>query len=267
MSEGVLNESAFVPCRNHVDRAVEAVCARCADLVCGFCSVWNDGMPYCPACIVRVRSLDLARPEGYIPWEDRARLGTVRAAWRTMALTFTDGPKLYAEMPMEGGLADPLLYGMLMRGIVITVYGLLATGFYLLIGAATQDPVMFMQAAFQAGGLLFQIMQAAVLLFFLAGLIHLAVLVFGGDRGFEATFRVYAYGRGVDVLELIPVAGQLAAAFWRLWLYWIGLQRVHNLPSAKAGVAAAVPFLLFLFFFLVLMGMVIVIVVLLASLV
>lgn len=257
--------AGFVPCRNHADRATEAVCGRCADLVCGLCSVWSDGMPYCPSCIVRVRSLELARPEGYIPWEDRARLGTLRAAWRTMTLTFSDGHKLYEQMPVEGGLADPLLYGMLMRGVVIAVYGVLATVLYLIIGLATQDPMMFMQAAFQAGGLIFQIMQAAVLLFFLAGIIHLAVAIFGGDRGFEATFRVYAYGRGVDVLELIPIAGQLAAAFWRLWLYWIGLQRVHKLPSTKAGIAAAIPFLLFLFFFLLVMGMVVVMVVILAA--
>lgn len=255
----------FVPCRNHADRATEAVCGRCADLICGLCSVWSDGMPYCPSCIVRVRSLEVARPEGYIPWEDRARLGTLTAAWRTMALSFTDGHKLYENMPVEGGIADPLLYGMLMRAIVIAVYGILATGLYLIIGLATNDPMMFMQAGFQAGGLVFQIMQAAVLLFFLAGLIHLAVLVFGGDRGFEATFRVYAYGRGVDVLELIPVAGQLAAAFWRLWLYWIGIQQVHKLSSTKAGIAAAIPFLIFLFFFLFVLGMVVLMVVVLAA--
>jgi hypothetical protein len=256
---------AFVPCRNHADRATEAVCGRCADLICSLCSVWSDGQPYCPSCIVRVRSLDIARPEGYIPWEDRARLGTLTAAWRTMTLAFTDGQRLYEQMPVEGGLGDPLLYGMLMRGIVIVVYGVLATVLYLIIGLATNDPVMFMQAGFQAGGIVFQIMQAAVMLFFLGGLIHLAVLVFGGERGFEATFRVYAYGRGVDVLELIPVAGQLAAALWRLWLYWIGLQQVHKLPSTKAGIAASLPFLLFLFFFLVVMGMVIVMIVLLAA--
>lgn len=255
----------FVPCRNHADRATEAVCGRCADLICGLCSVWSDGQPYCPSCIVRVRSLELAKPEGYIPWEDRARLGTATAWWRTMALAFSDGGKLYEQMPVEGGIADPLLFGMSMRAVVIVIYGVLAAVLYLLIGLATGDPMMLMQSAFQAGGIVFQIMQAAVLLFFLAGLIHLAVLVFGGDRPFEATFRVYCYGRGVDVLELIPIAGQLAAALWRMWLYWVGLQRVQALPSTKAGVAASIPFLLFLFFFLAVMGMIIVMVVLLAA--
>lgn len=257
--------AAFVPCRNHADRATEAVCGRCADLICTLCSVWSDGMPYCPSCIVRVRSLELSRPEGYIPWEDRARLGTLTAAWRTMALAFTDGHKLYEQMPVSGGITDPLLYGMLMRGIVIVIYGVLAAMLYFIIGLATGDPVMFMQAGFQAGGIIFQAMQAAVLLFFLAGLVHLAVVIFGGDGGFEPTFRVYAYGRGVDVLELIPIAGQLAAAFWRLWLYWIGLQRVHKLSSTKAGIAAAVPFLLFLFFFLMFIGLIVVMFVVLAA--
>ena len=260
-----VDPAPFIPCRNHADRASEAVCGRCADLVCGLCSVWSDGMPYCPPCIVRVRALELARPEGYIPWEDRARLGTLNAAWKTMTLTFMDGRKLCDEMPVGGGIADPLLYAMLMRSVVIFVYGVLAAMFYVIVGAASGDPMMFVQAAFQAGGILFQVMQAAVLLFFLSGLIHLAVRIFGGDGGFEATFRVYCYGRGVDVLELIPIAGQLAAAIWRIWLYWIGLQRVHRLTSTKALVAASVPFLFFLFFFLLLIGLMVVLVLALAA--
>ena len=241
------------------------MCGRCADLVCGLCTVWSDGMPYCPSCIVRVRALELARPEGYIPWEDRARLGWLNAAWKTLALSFSDG-SFYERMPVEGGLVDPLLFGMLMRSIVIFIYGLLAAALYFVIGAATGDPLMFMQAVFQLGGIVFQMLQAAVLLFFLSALIHIAVAIFGGERGFEGTFRVYAYGRGLDVLELIPVAGQLAAVVWRLLIYWRGLQVVQRMTSGKALFAASVPLLLFSFLMLLVIGLIVVAILLAANL-
>lgn len=254
----------FVPCRNHEDRATEAICGRCADLVCGLCTVWSDGMPYCPSCIVRVRALDVSRPEGYIPWEDRRRLGTLRAAWRTVKLAYSDGG-FYETMPQSGGIADPLLFALLIRSVVVVVYGLLAASVYLIIAAATSDPLMLIQAGAQVFGIFFQCLQAVVILLVACGMIHLAVRVFGGDRGYEQTFRVYAYGRGLDLMELVPIAGQLAAVIWRIIIYARGLTIVQKITSTRALIAASVPFLFILFLWFLVFGLVIVMVVLLAG--
>lgn len=255
----------LLPCRNHADRATEAVCGRCADLICGLCAVWSDGVPYCPDCIVRVRALDLARPDGYIPWEDRERLGTATAAWRTVKAAFGDGRALYDTMPVSGGLADPLLFGMLMRAIVVVAYGVVFGLLYLILGAATGDPAMLMNAGVQVVSIVFQIVQAALILFLGAGLVHFGVRLFAGEGGFEATFRVYAYGRGLDVLELIPVAGPLVTLFWRVYVYSYGIRRVHRLEPRRALFAASIPLLLMLFFTFFVVGIAVVIALLLVA--
>lgn len=254
----------FVPCRNHADRASESVCGRCADLVCSLCTVWSDGTSYCPACIVRVRALDLVRPEGYIPWEDRRRLGTMTAAWRTVKLAYSDGG-FYDTMPQQGGIAEPLLFAMLVRSVVVLVYGLLAAALYLVIAAATQDPMMLVQAVAQIAGIFFQMLQAAVILLAACGMIHLAVVIFGGGGGFERSFRVYAYGRGLDLMELVPIAGQLAAVIWRIVIYTRGLVVVHRITQMKAAIAASVPFLFIVFLWFVLFGLILLLVMVLVG--
>ena len=239
----------FVPCRNHADRATEAVCGRCADLVCGLCTVWSDGMPYCPSCIVRVRALETTRGEGYVPWEDRKRLGMATAAWRTIKLSYSDG-SFYGGIPLRGGMTDPLLFAMLVRSVIVVTYGLLGAAVYLIIGAATSDPFMFVNAGVQVFSIFFNCIQAAVFLLGACGMIHLAVRMLGGEQPFETTFRIFAYGRGLDLLELIPIAGYFAALIWRVVIYTRGLVLAQSLPTSRALTAASVPamFLFFLWF-------------------
>ena len=251
-----------VPCRNHVDRIAETLCARCADFVCGLCCIRLEGLDYCPACATRVRA-DVMQLGSYIPWEDRARLGTLKAATDTVAAAFTRPQEFMDRLPLEGGVTEPLLFGMLVRGIVVVVYAVMIAGFYLILGVATREPAMFLQAGIQIGSVFFNVIYAAALLFMLAGLIHLGVVVASGTRGFEATFRVYAYGRAVDVLDLVPIVGPFAAMGYRVYLYYLGLQVAHDLSPTRAVLCAMLPIFVGLFITLFLIGMIIVIVLLL----
>src|SRR4051812_4727184 len=191
----------MILCRNHSERPAEALCSRCADMICGLCAVSVEGIEYCPDCVVKVRG-DAVRFGAWIPWENRKRLGTLNAAWQTIAASFTRPREMFERMPMTGGYTDPLLFGMLMRGIVVIVYGVLIASFYLIVGIATREPMMFFQAGMQGASLIISVLQAAVLLFAIAGVLHLAVLVVAGGKGYERTFRVYSYGRAIDLLEL-----------------------------------------------------------------
>lgn len=251
-----------VPCRHHDDRRAASLCDRCGDFLCGLCTIRLDGLSYCPTCVVKVRA-DVMRVGAYVPWEDRQRLGVFRAAWETIRVSFTRPQEFMERLPLEGGITDPLLFGMLMRSMVVVLYGVLAAGVYLIIAAATQDPFMLFQAGMQLFSIFLNILQWTAFLFVIAGIIHLGVMVFGGARGYEATFRVYAYGRTTDVLELIPIAGFFAAVGMRIYLYHLGLQPAHGISARKALVAASLPILLWFFFTLFVVGIVIVIVLLL----
>ncbi len=240
-------------CRRHGDRKAVSVCGRCGDFLCGFCAVWIEGAPYGPGCAERVRS-GLLRIGAHVPWEDRARRGWIRAAYQTVRAVFADPAGFYARMPTDGGLTDPLLFAMAIRGMVVLVYGLLAAGVYGILGAAMNNPMMYVQAGVQLGTIVLQMVQVVIYLFVVAGLIHLGVRLVGGLRGFEATFRVYGYGRAVDVMELVPIVGPLAAIGYRVYLYYLGLQVAHRLTPGRSLSVALLPVGLGIFLTVLIVG-------------
>ena len=254
----------MILCRNHSERAAEALCSRCGDLICGLCAIAVEGIDYCPECVVKVRG-DAVRFGPWIPWENRSRLGTLNAAWQTVSASFTRPQEMYERMPMTGGYTDPLLFGMLMRGMVVVVYSLLIAGFYVIVGIATRAPVMFLQAAMQGASLFVSILQAAVLMFAIAGILHLAVLLVAGGKGFERTFRVYSYGRAIDVLELIPILGLFLSTLYRIYIHFLGLRTAHSLSNNQAAGIALVPIGLWLGLVIFAVGLAVAVVLLVAS--
>ena len=54
-------------------------------------------------------------------------------------------------------------------------------------------------------------------LFFEAALLHVCLMLFGGNKlGFEATFRVAAYGQAAGILALVPFCGTPLGILWSL---------------------------------------------------
>ncbi len=253
-----------LPCRNHADRAAETLCARCADLVCGLCAIRLEGQDYCPGCAPRIRG-DLVRFGPYVPWEDRKRLGLFQAWWRTVRASFTQPREFCDRMPLEGGLADPLLFGMVMRGMSVIFWGFFVAFLYVIVGIITGQTQFYANAAVQLGSMVWNIPIAGAFLFVIAGIIHLGVvLVANGGKGFEATFRVFCYGRACDVLDLVPGIGPLIAVFYRVWLYFMAYQRAHAIGPGKSLFVSTLPVQVWAFLTLLLTGLVIVIVLLLA---
>ena len=255
---GLADAGPDVPCRNHEDRRAATLCERCGDFLCGLCTIRLDAVSYCPLCVVKVRA-DVMQVGAYVPWEDRSRLGVTRAAWETVRASFTRPKEFMERLPLEGGITDPLLFGMLIRGVVVVFWGALAAGFYLIMAAATQDAMMLFQAGVQLGSIFFNILYAAALLLIGAFILHLAVMVFAGTRGYEATFRIFSYGHAVDVLELIPIVGWFASVGMRIYLHYLGLQPGQGLSPPKALFTAALPLILLIFFVVFLVGIFLVI--------
>lgn len=245
-------------CRNHADRAAAALCARCGDFLCSLCVVGVEGVDYCPACVMKVRG-DAVKFGPWIPWEARQRIGIFRGLWETIAASFTRPQEFCDRMPLEGGYGDPLLFAMLMRGIVVVTFGTALVGFYVIVGLATGKAEMFFQAGLQGASMITSFIQAAVFIFMIAGLLHLAVLVVSGGRGFEKTFRVYAYARAIDVLEIIPIVGFLGAAVYRIYLHFLALRRAHELSDGQAIGVALTPLLLWFVFVVFAVGLAVVI--------
>jgi hypothetical protein len=131
-------------------------------------------------------------------------------AWRRV---LTDPHGFFADMPLAGGLGEPLTF------LAVTV-GIDAAG-HLLTGFGTMGAL----GVFVAGLVRAFLLAAALTL--------VAQHLFDGPAGFEPTFRALAYASAPAVLFWLPHLGGLAALY-AAYLLIRGLERVHSFDSTRA---------------------------------
>ena len=124
----------------------------------------------------------------------------------------TEPRAFFQEMPVTGGLLNPLLFLLICLAID-------AVGF--LIFGPRHFVLRFIIAA-----LLKTFAGAAILMV-------IARQIFGGVGDYEATFRAIAYAAAPVALFWVPLIGPLAALY-ALFLTIIGLERVHGFDAVKA---------------------------------
>jgi len=229
------------------------VCPECGRLV----TVEGPGSTRCPYCGAEVPGepgyrWSGDRSEVGSPWDDRERLGAFRAYVETWRMVMARPSEFFASMPVSGGLLGPLLYAL-----ITGTLGGLASLFWQVV-VPGRNPAF--EAILASQGLTeSQVMSAAVFLapfavivqtFVWAAVLHLMiVLLAGGGRGFEATFRVVSFATTPQLLAVIPVCGGLVASFWSFALVIIGLRESHRISGAVATLAALIPVISMLFLF------------------
>jgi len=186
------------------------------------------------------------------PWEDQRRLGLATAFVETTRRVLLTPAAFFRAMPTTRALGAPLAYGL-----VVGMLGIVASWIYLFVFQTTLRPALGtlgghdvleqLLPAFQGGvTLVLQILFAPigliVRLFVTAGIVHIALLLLGGAaRGFEATFRVIAYGEAPAVLGILPFCGELAAIPYRVVVLIIGLSEAHGTSRGTAAAAVLIP--------------------------
>ncbi len=185
-------------------------------------------------------------------WEQRAELGTVKAAWETIKAVLTNPVDTFARMKREGGLGTSLFYNMLVGsigGIVGLIYQLV---FNLGMGSSQDEMAANLPpglAPFFTGS--FITVAFAILLpvliaigaFIYSGILHLSLMICGGAKQpFETTFRVYNYASGsAGALQLIPVCGAMVSGIWALVAMCIGIAKAHEISTGRAVLAVLLP--------------------------
>jgi len=86
----------------------------------------------------------------------------------------------------------------------------------------------------------------------------LLLLVRGGRKGFEATFRVVAYSQATTVWGILPFIGSPIGWVWKTIVLTIGLKEAHEIGYLRIFVAFLIPLTLLLLivagaFFLIMM--------------
>ena len=188
-----------------------------------------------------------AAPGSGLPWEHRQQLGLVKAWLDTVSLLISKPSEAFTMMRPEGGMTDPLLFGViggcagaivsiLFQGVLQAIPGFGgANDFYHTIGVsqwaffiiyAVLSPLLVVLGLFVGGAIL-----------------HLCLMLVGGaNRSFETTFRVVCFAAGAaNLFSMIPICGGYIAGIYQIVLNCIGLSRAHPTTTGKALMAIFLP--------------------------
>jgi hypothetical protein len=200
-----------------------------------------------PALPVAVPGVSAAAAGSGLPWEHRAQLGFVKAWFETVSLLITRPADAFTMMKPEGGLMDPLLFGLIggCAGSIVSF------AFQLLLRSVPGLPRndIYSDLFGLGAGTLFIISAILTPLFVILGLfiwggvLHLCLMLVGGaNRSFETTFRVACFASGAaNLFSMIPMCGGLIAAVYHIVLNCTGLSRAHQTTTGKALLAIFLP--------------------------
>ncbi len=189
-----------------------------------------------------------------IHWEQRKQIGFFRAFWESLKLSMLEPGRFFDSVPAQGGYTNPLLYGLICMssGIIFsTLYQFVFQGFGAVLQYAAQLPMkdIMMGTGFTiligVGAIIASPISSFINLFLFSGIYHLFLMMLGSGRNkYEATFRVYAYAQGPQLLQIVPFVGTLAALVWQYVILVVGFKKLQNASTAQAVGAALLPFVL-----------------------
>ena len=177
-----------------------------------------------------------------LPWEHREQLGFFKAFIDTVSLLITKPTEAFTLMKREGGLADPLLFGLI-GGTAGTIVSLLFQLALQSLMGARQGLVDIFGIWVVVAFLVLSPVLVVCGLFIASGLLHVCLMMLGGaNRSFETTFRVVAFSTGATQLfNIIPFCGGYVGAIYNIVLECIGLREAHGTTTGKALLAIFLP--------------------------
>ncbi|MEN8005616.1 MAG: YIP1 family protein [Candidatus Krumholzibacteriota bacterium] len=177
------------------------------------------------------------------PWERRERYGFLNGLYLTIKDVLLTPRTFFHRMPTRVGLAQPLYFALVL-GVVAAFFGWMwsLAGSSLQMFVAEDFEEVFKGPLFSFLAFLFSPITVAILVFIKAGLIHLMLMLVGGNKlGFEATFRVAAYGEAASILALVPFCGGVLGVLWSLFVTIVGLYSIHETDPWRAVAAVIAP--------------------------
>jgi hypothetical protein len=185
-----------------------------------------------------------------LPWEHRAQLGFAKAWFDTVSLLITKPSEAFTMMRPEGGLVDPLLFGLI-GGSAGSIVSLLFQGLFQSIpGFGGRNPALdYFGVGLWTIIVIYAVLMPiliAISLFIWGGILHICLMLVGGaNRSFETTFRVVCYASGsANLFSMIPICGGFIALVYHIVLDCIGLSRAHQTTTGKALMAIFLPLII-----------------------
>lgn len=180
-----------------------------------------------------------------LPWDRRQELGLFSAFIETLKLFLTDPGSAFAQMKRDGGLIEPLIYGVIGGSVGCLAYFL----FTILLSSfgfmSHRDPLAGLMGLGFGTILIIVLLPVLLPLGFVIGsaILHVCLMLVGGAKQpFETTFRVMCFAAGSTYpLMIIPLCGGMISGIWCIVLECIGLARAHETSTGKALLAVLLP--------------------------
>jgi hypothetical protein len=215
-------------CARHPEVSAIGVCDRCGSFYCDACKGrMEEGRTYCVACGAAI---------SYVAWEDRARLGTMRAFFLTLKRAVLAPQEFPREIPADGGFGAPTGFAAIATtigmGFTCLFFGLVLTIVFAALRSGPEPSpvpawlIPVLAVFYWIVGVIGEI----VMLYLGAGILRLSSRMFGAPAGsYDGIFRVLAYSAGLNVAMGIPGLSTVALV----------LQVLHAIfgISAKCGVS------------------------------
>jgi hypothetical protein len=185
--------------------------------------------------------------EGGPAWEERERIGLFQGISQTVSAVLMRPAETFATMRHAGGLAQPLLYFVLLSSCTFAIavlYEIAASQINpALLGTSLSGAAKGAYPVAAIGTILISPALYVVSAFLSSGVTHLSLMLLGGaNRPFETTFRVICYAQAsASVFNLLPLCGGLIALFWGAYVIIIGLREGQGISGGKATLALTLP--------------------------
>lgn len=206
--------------------------------------------PMSPTAPAGVANVPAAERTG-LPWDNREGTSLPHAFIATMKRVLMTPDQAFRMMRREGGLVNPMLYGIIggTLGFVVAMvlqFGMQSLGVSLGGDSEALKMLGITGIVVFAGFLVLSPVFVVIWLFIGSALVHVCLMLVGGAKQpYETTFRVIAYTQGsMGVLQMIPFCGGLIAAIWGLICQCIGLARAHEIETGRAVLAVFLPIIL-----------------------
>jgi hypothetical protein len=232
---------------------------------CPYCRYSLSDPPerFCPSCgrdLGSGSAPSLPAPEAAgegagTPWERRQTIGIVAGLTETTQQVLTSPEAFFRGLSPRASIGDPLFYGVIVGYIGLVAAAVYNAVFNATLGSAFNnladrpELARFMPVVHGGLGLAVNLILGpivvAVGLFVWAGILHLMLLLLGGGaRGFEASFRAIAYSSASSLFQIIPLCGGLVGGVYGFVLMIIGLSAAHGDSKGKAAAAVLIPLVL-----------------------
>lgn len=182
------------------------------------------------------------------PWERRDRFGFLNGLYLTTKDVLLTPGQFFHRMPSRVGLTQPLLFAVVL-GVAAAffswMWSLAGSSLQLMVAEDLGDAGEVLKGPWWSFVLfLFSPIVVSIGLLIKAALMHLILMLLGGNKlGFEATFRVAAYGEATSILGLLPFCGNFVGIVWGLIVLIVGLYSIHETDPWRAVLAVLGPML------------------------